>query len=190
MEVKKNFQRHHLKIHQQSHNMPKPAAGTYPAFTEKYINLVDANNIEDIINTYSDSIVDFFNAIPEEKLQYRYANDKWNIKEVLQHVIDTERIFSYRALCIARGDATHLPGFDENAYVLASNANNRDWEELLIEYEAVRLATDVLLESFTPEQQARVGTTNGSPNSVNAIAYTIFGHTLHHINILKERYLQ
>ena len=169
--------------------MPTLPAGTYPAFTESYIKLVETSTINEAIEKYAGSILDFFRDIPNEKINYRYAEGKWSIKEVLQHVIDTERIFAYRALRIARNDKTALAGFDENKYAVASNATARSWEELLRELEAVRRSTDLLLKSFTDEQLERAGTTNNSPNTTEAISFTIFGHILHHINIIKERYL-
>ncbi len=169
--------------------MPPLTPGTYPAYIENYLKLVDANTIDEAIEKYSNSIIAFFNSIPEEKINYRYAQNKWNIKEMLQHVIDTERIFSYRALRIARHDRTPLPGFDENTYAAASRADARSWNSLLEEFEAVRRSTNLLLKSFTQEQLAQTGTTNGEPNTTLALSYVVFGHILHHINILKERYL-
>ncbi|HEX8460874.1 MAG TPA: DinB family protein, partial [Segetibacter sp.] len=114
---------------------------------------------------------------------------KWSLKEMLLHITDTERIFSYRALRIARNDNTPLPGFDEKSFAVAGNADTRSWENLFEEFEAVRRSTDLLLASFTEEQLSLVGTTNNQPTSVGAICFVIYGHILHHINITKERYL-
>lgn len=169
--------------------MPAPVTGTYPAYFENYINLVHANTLSEAIDKYSKPISDFYTTIPEEKLDYRYAPNKWSIKEVLQHITDTERIFAYRALRIARQDKTPLAGFDENKYVLASNAATRSWQSLLEEFEAVRKSTDLLLQSFTPDQLQQAGMTNEQSNTTVAISFIVFGHILHHINILKERYL-
>lgn len=169
--------------------MPAPVTGTYPAYFEKYINLVDANSVAEAIEKYSSDIITFVENIPTEKVDYRYAEGKWSIKEMLQHMTDTERIFAYRALRIARHDTTPLPGFDENKYAAASNASARSWQSLLKEFEAVRKSTDLLLESFTSDHLNQTGTTNDQPNTSLAISYMVFGHLLHHINILKERYL-
>lgn len=169
--------------------MPNLIPGSYPAFMESYISLVDADTIAEAIKKYAAGISDFFKNIPFEKVNYRYAPDKWNIKEMLQHIIDTERIFAYRAVSISRHDETHLPGFDEKSYALFANANKRSWKNLLQEFDAVRKSTDFLLLSFTNDQLQQSGTTNNSPNTVEAISYCIYGHILHHTNILKERYL-
>jgi hypothetical protein len=120
----------------------------YPAYFEKYVSLVDAETVKDAIEKYSASIDNFFTNIPQDKVDYKYAEDKWSIKELLQHVIDAERIFSYRALRIARHDKTPLPGFDENSYAAASNASKRDWQDLLQEFKAVRASTDMLFKSL------------------------------------------
>jgi uncharacterized damage-inducible protein DinB len=168
--------------------MPQLQA-TYPAYFEKYVSLVDAETVKDAIEKYSASINNFFTNIPQNKVDYKYAEDKWSIKELLQHVIDAERIFSYRALCIARHDKTSLPGFDENTYATASNASKRDWQDLLKEFKAVRTSSDLLFESFDESQLEQVGVSNGQPTSVNAIVFITFGHLLHHQQILEERYL-
>lgn len=163
--------------------------GTYPAYFENYTKLVDADNVTDLVDKYSKPIWKFFNSIPSKKSTHRYADDKWSLKEMLQHIIDTERIFAYRALSIARHDPNSLPGFDENAYAAVSNADNREWKSLLKEFKAVRKSTDCLLKSFTYDQLIQSGTTNGNANTTVAICYVIFGHILHHINIINERYL-
>ncbi len=108
---------------------------------------------------------------------------------MLQHIIDAERIFTYRALRIARHDKTPLPGFDEKEYAAADNADERSWENLLEEFQAVRKSTDLLLQSFTEDQLQQSGTTNNEPNTVEALSFLVYGHILHHMNILKERYL-
>ena len=169
--------------------MPNLAAGTYPAFIKGYLSFVEAETVKEALAKYPAVISDFFKNIPSDKVSYRYAEGKWNIKEMLQHIIDAERIFAYRALRIARHDKTPLPGFDENNYALAVNADARNWQDLLQEFEAVRKSSDLLLQSFTDDQIRQTGITNGEPATVEAISYLIFGHILHHINILKERYL-
>lgn len=169
--------------------MITPVHGTYPAYFYNYIKLVDASSINEAIEKYSKTMVDFFEKINEDQSVYRYADDKWSIKEVLQHIIDTERIFAYRIICITRGDQTPLPGFDENEYAKASLADNRNWISLTEEFKAVRKSTDLMLLSFNEEQLSKSGITNGSPNTSIAIAFTVFGHVLHHMAIIKERYM-
>ncbi|MEJ7830944.1 MAG: DinB family protein [Segetibacter sp.] len=168
--------------------MPKPIPGTYPAYMEKYVMLVEADSVRETINKYAQSLMVFFENIPEEKAGYRYAEGKWSVKEMLQHIIDTERIFGYRALSIARKDTTPLPGFDENTYANASKADERSLAGLIEELKAVRTSTDLLLKSFTEDDLQQTGITNGHPNTVNAIGFIIFGHILHHKKILEERY--
>ncbi|NJN45136.1 MAG: DinB family protein [Anaerolineae bacterium] len=131
----------------------------------------------------------FIRTFPAEKLTTPCAPGEWTIKEILVHVSDTERIFAYRALRIARQDPTELPGFDQNAYVPASGANARDIEAILDEYTAVRMATITLLESFSEDRYSCLGTASENPLSVRAAAYIIAGHELHHMNSIRENYL-
>jgi uncharacterized damage-inducible protein DinB len=168
--------------------MPKPQAGTYPAYFQKYIGLVETDSVAEAIDKYGLLLISFFEGVPEDKAEYRYAEGKWSVKEVLQHLMDTERIFGYRALSIARGDKTPLPGFDENNYARVSKADGRSLAGLIEELKAVRRSTDLLLKSFTEEQLQQTGITNGHPNTVNAIGFIVFGHLLHHKKILEERY--
>lgn len=169
--------------------MPAPAIGTYPAYFERYTGLVDANSLDEAVNKYSKSFEEFFLEINEEKSTYRYAEGKWSIKELLLHVIDAERIFAFRALSIARGEKNPLPGFDENSYAVESKADSRSWKSIVDEFRAVRKSTDLLLKSLTEDQLKKSGITNGQPNTVHAISFVIFGHIIHSINIVKERYL-
>jgi uncharacterized damage-inducible protein DinB len=169
--------------------MPTLAAGTYPPYFDNYIKLVEADTVNEAMQKYSSSLLAFVKSIPANKVDYRYAEGKWTVKDLMQHVIDAERIFAYRALRVARHDQTPLPGFDENSYAAAAKAENRWWESLLNEFEVVRRSTDLLLESFSEEDLQQRGTTSNSPNTVNAIGFVIFGHLLHHKKILEERYL-
>jgi len=124
-----------------------------------------------------------------EKLNYRYAQNKWTIKEILVHIIDDERIYAYRALCFARNDKTELPGFEQDDYALHSRANERSLENILEEYEAVRNATIALFNGLPEDSLLRMGTANNNKATVRAMAYHIAGHELHHMNIIKEKYL-
>jgi uncharacterized damage-inducible protein DinB len=169
--------------------MSRPTPGTYPAYFENYISKVQADTVKEAIVTYGKILIDRFKALPVEKADYAYAADKWTLKEVLQHVIDTERIFAYRAVAIARKETISLPGFDENSYAANSKANSRDWNSLLEEFSAVRNSTDLLLKTFDEEQLSQQGTTNNNPTTVKAIAFIVYGHILHHLNIINERYL-
>ena len=134
----------------------------------------------------------FILAIPKDKLLYAYAEGKWNIKQVLQHVIDTERIQAYRAMCIARGEKQVLPGFDEDEYALVSknSISQKPIELIALEFFAVRQATIALFIGLTPQEILAQGMANNNAVSTNAIAWMIVAHARHHFNVLLTRYLQ
>ena len=131
----------------------------------------------------------FILSIPSNKLVYHYAEGKWTIKEIVMHLTDMERIYTYRMLRFARNDQTILPGFDADKYVLSSGANERNISGLLEELQAVRYATIALLNGLSDEALLRKGVMNGHPVSVRALAYHIAGHELHHVDVIKEKYL-
>ncbi len=158
-------------------------------FYHNYINLVTEDELPDAFDTQSASFIRFLETIPPDKYDYRYAEDKWTIKEVLQHIIDAERIFSYRALRFARKDSTPLPGFDENLFAANSKADTRSWDKLTEEFKVVRRSSQLLFNSFDEEQLQSDGISSGSPNYVLAIGFIIIGHAMHHKKIIKERYL-
>lgn len=169
--------------------MAKPQASEFPPYFGRYIAKVEAENVAAAVHRYAEELNRFYTGLPEEKADYRYAPDKWTLKELLQHVIDTERIFSYRVLRISRGDQTPLPSFDENTYAANSKAGDRSFASLKEEFLAVRKATDLLLLSLTEEQFQQQGVASGLPVTANAIGYITFGHLLHHKEVLEERYL-
>ena len=169
--------------------MPRPQPNDYAAYYETYVGKVKGDSVQEIINTYSQQMLDFYSSLSDEKADHRYAEGKWTVKELLLHIIDAERIFSYRALRIARKDKTRLPGFDENSYTPASKASERSLQSLKDEFAAVRKATDILLSTFDEEQLSQRGTASDQTVTVNAIAFIIYGHMLHHKQILEERYL-
>lgn len=169
--------------------MPRPDLATVPAFFHRYIQQVQESEVVPAIENNTKEMVAFISSIPEEKWSYRYAEGKWSIKEMIQHITDAERIFSYRALCFARGEKVSLPGFEENNYAAASKADNRTKDELVKEFTIVRKSAEALYQSFDEEQLQQTGKANNNPVSVNAIGFIIPGHAKHHLNILKERYL-
>jgi len=169
--------------------MSLPQPGDYAPFALTYVSLVQAGTIQEAIEKYHPFIIEAIENIAADKADFSYAAGKWTLKEVLQHVIDTERIFTYRAVCIARGDTTPLPGFDENTYAANSQANNRPWPQLVQEFKAVRHATNLLFGSFTLQQLQNRGTASNYPVTINAIGFITLGHLLHHINVVNERYL-
>jgi uncharacterized damage-inducible protein DinB len=134
-------------------------------------------------------LVKFVREIPMDKFDYRYAEGKWTIKDILLHLIDSERIFAYRALRFARNDKTELPGFDENSYVDEANANQRSIQDLLTELLVVRQASLTLFKSFSEEQLLCKGIASNNPMSVRALGFIIIGHQNHHQKVFEERYL-
>ncbi len=169
--------------------MYKPAASDFPPYFGRYIARVEAETVKEAVSKYADNLNDFYTGLPEEKSDYRYAPGKWTLKELLQHIIDAERIFSYRILRISRGDKTPLASFDENSYVENAKAHNRSFASIKEEFLAVRKSTDLLLGSLTEEQFAQKGISSELPVTANAIGFIIFGHLLHHREVLEQRYL-
>ncbi|MCK9403157.1 MAG: DinB family protein [Chitinophagaceae bacterium] len=169
--------------------MPRPLSTDFPAYYAKYILKVDADTVSEAVTVYSKSLIDFFTNLPEAKAEFRYAPGKWTVKELLQHIVDTERIMSYRLLCIARKDKTPLPSFDENNYAAHSAANERSLASIKEEFIAVRKATDSLIASLQESQLSEVGIASNLPVTANAIGFIIFGHILHHKQVLEEKYL-
>ncbi len=169
--------------------MPRPIAGTYPPYFDNYIKLVDEQDVLEAFNQQQRILNEFFDNISEEKYGYAYAPGKWTLKELLQHVIDTERIFSYRALAISRKETASLPSFDENLYAENSFANNRSWQSLLEELKVVRLSTILLYNSFTTEMLQQSGVASDKPFIVNALGFMTVGHLYHHKNVIESRYL-
>ncbi|HWB24781.1 MAG TPA: DinB family protein [Chitinophagaceae bacterium] len=168
--------------------MPRPSPSD-AGFGQHYIALAQGNSAKDAVNNHAAEILAFYTSLPAEKKDFAYGEDKWTIIELLQHVIDAERVFTYRALRFARKDITPLPGFDENDYAANSMAAGRDFDELKEEFTALRRATDIFVSSLSEEQLQQGGTSNNKYITVNALAFIIYGHLLHHINIIKERYL-
>ncbi len=154
-----------------------------------YINKADDAEVVKAIRSSSKEFKKLLKNIPHKKRNYAYADGKWTIKELLQHIIDAERVFAYRALRFARMDATVLPGFDENNWAMAANKANRKWDDLIAEFKAVRAASEMLFESLGEEELLFKGTASNQPLNALAMGYIIAGHTKHHMDIIKERYL-
>ena len=168
----------------------KPPENAFGDFYRNYIDLVPQADLFDALLASASISFDFWNSIPEEKGNYRYAEGKWSIKELLQHIIDTERIFSYRALAFARGEKVALPGYDEDNYAENCFADLRSLDSLVKELQLVRKSTITLFESFDTSVLDNVGKASGSNLSVRAAGFIIVGHEIHHINVMKERYLK
>ncbi|CAM1354939.1 DinB family protein [Tenacibaculum halocynthiae] len=162
----------------------------YNEYYSRYINKVSKDT--SLIKGFEDDrkmVVDFFSSVPENKLEYRYQPEKWTIKELLQHIIDTERIFIYRFLRISRNDKTALAGFDQDIYIDPSMANNKSLEELINEFNSTRSYSINLIESISDENLKNIGTASDSTISARACTFILLGHSVWHIEVIKERYL-
>lgn len=168
----------------------RPAADAYGDYYKNYIALVNHDDLVEALADSESKSNQFWKTISEEQGNYRYAEGKWSIKEMLQHIIDTERIFSYRALAFARGEKIALPGYDENAYADNCKAGTRSMKEMVEELELVRKSTIVLFKSFDESVLDNLGYASGSNLSVRAAGFIIVGHEIHHMNVVKERYLK
>lgn len=163
----------------------------YALFYKPYIMAASENDLG-IVENLQQSLTDFFELLAdlsEAKQQYAYAKNKWTIKELVQHMIDTERVMSYRALRISRNDKKALMGFDENAYISNSNASKIAYVDLLKEFSLLRKATITMFKGLTNEMLLRKGIASGTEISVRALGYILTGHVLHHLKIIKERYI-
>ena len=167
----------------------RPNANEFNPYYQTYVGKVGEGNILSILEQQEAEMASFYESIPEDRWEYRYAEGKWTPKEVLLHIIDAERVFSYRALRVGRDDTTPMPGFDQDPYVETSAANDRTPASLIAEYRAVRQATLALFKNLPASAWDQLGTASDSPISPLALAYIIAGHEIHHSMITKERYL-
>lgn len=158
-------------------------------FYNTYLNTLEDVNLMDAFHQGKEWFIDFLKELPLEKLGFAYGENKWTVAEVLLHIIDTERIFQYRAFRFSRNDKEELPGFEQDAYIEESNSLNRKKEDILEEYLAVRNATITLFKNLGNEQLKRVGVASGIPWSVAALGFAISGHQKHHANILLKKYV-
>lgn len=169
--------------------MTRPYLSDFPTFYQGYVNNIESADILQTLRNQQKHTRTFFADVTEEQGNHAYADRKWTIKEVLGHVIDTERIFVFRALSFARGEEQSLPGFDENTYVPAGHFGHRTLKSLIDEYASVRQATLSFFENLREEDWSKTGIANNGNFTVNSLAYIIAGHHAHHLNILEERYL-
>lgn len=167
----------------------KPNDETLTDYKRSYIDLVPEGSLISALENSYDGMMKVLKGLQKEKVQFRYAPNKWNIAEILIHIIDTERIFAYRILRIARGDATPLPGYDQDDYVKTSNVNERAFMDVLEEYQATRNATITLLKSLNSAMLSNTGVIYGTNVTVNELAYMIAGHEIHHFKLIKEKYI-
>ena len=154
-----------------------------------YINKAADEPVMVSIEVSTKAFKKLLKAIPPKKRKYAYAAGKWTIKEMLQHIIDAEKVFAYRALRMARQDATPMPGFDENNWATAANQINRKWNGLVKEFIAVRASTEMMFKHLGKQELLFAGMASNLPMNTLAMGYIIAGHTQHHIDIIKDRYL-
>lgn len=167
----------------------RPKKEDYIPYFEKYINLIEEGDIVSALKANHQSTLDFMEAIPRQKASYFYDEGKWTVKQVFNHIIDTERILGYRALRFARGDSQLLAGFDENLYAANANLADTNMQLLMDEFDSVRLSHVLMFKQLGTKELSLKGTLSSGEVTALALGYFICGHAQHHINVVKERYL-
>jgi hypothetical protein len=170
-------------------NAGRPQAGEYNSYYQRYIDLATEDDVVAGLDAQSHETATLLGTISEQQASHRYEPDKWSIKQLVGHIGDSERIFAYRALCIARGDTTPLPGFEQEPYVANAASDDRPIAELAEELAAVRKANVMMMRAFSSEAWSRTGTASDNPVSVRALAFIMLGHERHHLRVLRERYV-
>ena len=169
--------------------MHRPTETEYAPDFQNYVAQVSENDIMPVLRSQTDELDVLLSRVTPERETFRYADDKWSIREIVGHLIDSERVFGYRAFCIARRENQNLPGFEQNDYIAAARYDSIDLEDLLSELRLVRLANLAFIRTLDEAAWAQVGTANGNEVSVLALAFIMAGHMRHHMNVLRERYL-
>jgi hypothetical protein len=167
----------------------RPAATEYAAYYETYVSKVPESDVVAVLDAQLGETLDLIRSIPEPKAGYRYAPDKWSVRQLVGHVIDSERVFAYRTLRIARGDQTPLAGFDQETFMAGADFDAYSLEELAAEFEHVRRATLALLSHLRDDAWSRTGVASDNEVSVRGLAYIMAGHVRHHMGVLTSRYL-
>jgi hypothetical protein len=169
--------------------MPRPDLSRVPGFYHGYISKVKEDDLMSGLRSSTKNLFELLDSIPPEKYDHRYADNKWTVKEVVQHMLDGERVFTYRALRFARKDDTPLPGFDENLFAQTAKADKRNWNAIVEEFANLRKATEAMFASFDNEQLECSGVASENSTYVLGIGFIVAGHVNHHCQIIKERYL-
>ena len=169
--------------------LPEPYEYPKLSYFAEYLNFEAGDHLIDILKSQHTELLEICQNLAKGQESFAYAPGKWSFQQLLGHIIDTERIFSYRALAISRGERQALPSFDENEYLLHAHYESQDFTDILIQYRHVRQATISLIDSFSTIQANQLGNANGQSVSVRALAWMIAGHEKHHIQVIKERYL-
>jgi uncharacterized damage-inducible protein DinB len=167
----------------------RPEPNEYASYYETYVSKVGGAEVLEALERQGAETLALLRGLAEERGAHRYGEGKWSVKQLVGHVMDTERLFSYRALAIARGDRQPLPGMEQEVWMAGSDFDSRTLSSLAEEFESVRAATLHLLRHLSPEAWARRGVASGNEVTVRALAYIIAGHEAHHVGILRERYL-
>lgn len=170
--------------------MSRPEKSDYPQYYHPYVEMVKGDSIADIISNHSAEIIEFYTSLPYEKESFAYAEEKWTLKQVLQHVTDTERVFVYRALRFARADNTPLASFDEDYYARNDFHANREFDSLKEEFRLLKQSSDLFFRTLKEDQLQNDGLASNHRITVNALAFVATGHLLHHKKIIAERYLR
>jgi len=166
----------------------QPLESEYAPDYQNYVAHVSEDDILPVLRSQLDALDVLLGRVEPDRETYRYAEGKWSIREIVGHLIDSERVFGYRTLCIARGETQNLPGFDQNDYMLTAPYDRIELEDLLSEFRLVRLSTLAMLRNLDEESWARMGTANENQVSVRALAFIMAGHVRHHMGVLRERY--
>lgn len=160
-----------------------------PAYYQGYVRDITQEPLVGLLKKSETDFTYLLNTLSDEKTMDSYAEGKWSIKDLVQHIIDSERVFAYRAMRFARNDSTELPGFEQNEYAQKANANRRHISDLMGEFTSTRSSSVSLFEAFTDEELQRIGTASGVEFSVEILGYLVSGHLMHHLKIIRERYL-
>ena len=166
----------------------RPQPDEYVSYYHTYIGKVPDGDVIALMEKLKGSTYQLFSSMSDEKANHAYGEGKWTLKQVLGHMIDTERTFAYRLLCFSR-NYIELPGFDQDIYVNNANFNNRTIQSLAEEFRATRESSIYMISALTDEQLERKGVASGNEVSVRALVYMLPGHELHHLKLIKERYL-
>jgi uncharacterized damage-inducible protein DinB len=162
---------------------------TVPEFFTTYINALHEDDLQEALSNNTRRFRKLLKQIPHKKINYAYAEGKWTIKELLQHIVDAERVFVYRALTFARRDQVNLPGFDENNWAITAKAPKRKWNDLVDEWKALRASNELFFASLDDDQLQYSGSANNNVMSVAGLGFVCAGHVAHHMRIIRERYL-
>lgn len=169
--------------------MNRPAESEYAPYYQGYIDQVSESDILPVLRAQMDELDVLLGRVESHQERFRYADGKWSIREIVGHLIDGERVFGYRVFCIARGEQQNLPGFDQDDYMVTAHYDQIDLEDLISELRLIRLGNIAMVRTFDEEAWSRVGIANNNPVSVRALVFIIAGHVRHHMNVLREKYL-